>query len=229
VSTHDQSDQGSVQSSQAADQQPTGLLYVAFEYPIDGLEEMNDWYNGEHIPERMSVPGFEAAHRYVAVEGSPRWLATYELSSPAVLETPAYRRFHGPDETAWTRRVLLPSRPSFRRGVYELIWSDRTSKGESGPAGPPGLLTLHFSATQAEPAATAATESDLGSLLASPGVSRVRFYRDFDAVNERLFLADLDSIWAVQGQQFRHTWNRLTARLADQSVAFVRTVQVIIL
>jgi hypothetical protein len=210
------------------DREPTGLLYVAFEYPADGLEELNDWYNGEHIPERMSVPGFVAGHRYVAVEGRPRWLATYELTSPAVLQTPAYRRFHGPDESAWTRRVLLPSRPDFRRGVYELLWSDLGPEGRAAQAGPPGLLTLRL--CRPNTADSAAPEAaQLRSLLDCTGVNRVRFYRDLDAQQEQLFLADLDSIWAVQDQQFRRTWNRLTAHLTEQSLTYARTVQVVIL
>ena len=63
------------------------------------------WYQRQHVPERLQVPGFIEARRYVAGEGSPRYCAFYWLDSVDVLRSPAYlQRLAEP--TAWTRRTM---------------------------------------------------------------------------------------------------------------------------
>ena len=43
-------------------------------------DEFNRWYDEEHIPERLSIPGVLSAARYAAVQGGPKYLACYELA-----------------------------------------------------------------------------------------------------------------------------------------------------
>lgn len=55
-------------------------------------EEFNAWYDEEHIPERVKeVPGILSARRYLCIEGSPRYLAVYDLKDPSVLESREYQ------------------------------------------------------------------------------------------------------------------------------------------
>lgn len=69
----------------------------------------NGWYNRQHLSERANVPGFRNGRRYKAVEGSPAYLAWYELESPAVFTSDSYaRRQNNP--TLWTQTVM----PGFR-------------------------------------------------------------------------------------------------------------------
>src|ERR1051326_2141529 len=69
--------------------------------------EFNDWYDREHIPLRMGVPGFHSAQRYV-VPGTRHYLAIYEMESPAVLKTPAYQEVknHPSERTRWMLRTV---------------------------------------------------------------------------------------------------------------------------
>ena len=79
-----------------------GLLLTLTEPPPYMEEEFNAWYDTEHLPERLSIPGFRSARRWVSEK---TYLATYELDSPAVLTSPAYLScFEKP--TPWTRRCL---------------------------------------------------------------------------------------------------------------------------
>jgi hypothetical protein len=222
VSTNDRPGPSASESSRHPASQSTGLLHVEFDYPLDGLEELHDWYNTEHIPERVSIPGFVTGRRFAAIEGSPRWSAIYELETPAVLETPAYSRFKGADETVWTKRILLTSRPSFRRSVFELLSSAPGATDTRAP-GPPGLFSLRLTGL------APADDSDLRALLAAPGVRWARLYRDLETPSEHLFLADLGGIWAVQSPEFREAWARLASNLAEQSVAYARGVHAVIL
>jgi hypothetical protein len=97
--------------------------------PAEIEADFNDWYDTEHIPERLTIPGFLAARRYRAVEGAPAYQALYDLESVAVLDTPEYKALNEtPSE--WTRRIV----PQFRnahRGVYAQIFPEGA---EAAPA-----------------------------------------------------------------------------------------------
>jgi hypothetical protein len=80
-------------------------------------EDFNRWYEEEHLAERMSVPGFLHARRFVALEGGPKYLALYDLESPQVLQSPPYLHLTGAGKSAWTKRMEGQFR-NFRRNVY---------------------------------------------------------------------------------------------------------------
>jgi len=70
-----------------------------------GDEEFLSWHVSEHIPERVSIPGFLRGRRYVAHSGDPRYFNFYETEKPGVLHSPAYReRLDHP--TPWTTKVI---------------------------------------------------------------------------------------------------------------------------
>jgi hypothetical protein len=84
-----------------------GLLLTITEPPAAMEEEFNAWYDEEHLPERLAIPGFRSARRWVAdvPPGEGKYLATYELDSFAVLQSPEYlARFR--NQTPWSRRCL---------------------------------------------------------------------------------------------------------------------------
>jgi hypothetical protein len=92
-----------------------GLLLVMIEIDPAYEDAFNRWYREEHLPERMACPGFLSCRRFVAVEGEPKYLALYDLESPAVLESDDYKKIEGPSE--WTKR-LLPHFIKRVRNVY---------------------------------------------------------------------------------------------------------------
>lgn len=84
-----------------------GLLLTLTEPPAAMEEEFNAWYDEEHLAERLAIPGFRSATRWVAdvPPGAGKYLATYELDSLGVLASPAYlKRFQ--NQTPWSRRCL---------------------------------------------------------------------------------------------------------------------------
>src|SRR2546422_9230413 len=66
-----------------------GVFMVCVDIDGQHVEEFNEWYNKEHLPELLSVPGILSAARYEAVKGGPQYLACYELESVAGMQTPA--------------------------------------------------------------------------------------------------------------------------------------------
>jgi hypothetical protein len=84
-----------------------GLLLTLTEPPAAMEEEFNAWYDEEHLAERLAIPGFRSATRWVAdlPPGQGRYLATYELDSLAALSSDAYlARFR--NQTPWSKRCL---------------------------------------------------------------------------------------------------------------------------
>ena len=97
-----------------------GFLLVMMQPPPTLEEEFNAWYDTEHIPERLAVPGFETALRYVCIDGAPRYLAMYDLAGLDVLNSPAYLKVGFANASPWTKRVTSRVRiyRSFGEQVY---------------------------------------------------------------------------------------------------------------
>ena len=83
-------------------QKGRGIFLVYVDIDAKNAQEFNAWYNTEHLPELLAVPGILAAARYEAVKGGPKYLACYELVNEAVLHTPA---FTSRPRTPWGQRV----------------------------------------------------------------------------------------------------------------------------
>ena len=67
------------------------LLFVYSSPGTVDPAEFTDWYDNEHVPNRLATPGFGAVARFRATDGlKPEWLATYEIK-PGTLDTPAYK------------------------------------------------------------------------------------------------------------------------------------------
>jgi hypothetical protein len=99
----------------------TGLLMVWADVPADKEKDFNRWYNDEHLAERLAIPGFLSGARYEAVKGGPKHLAVYELESPAVLESEAYKRVQA-NPTELTKRFGPQTiATTYIRNVYTMI------------------------------------------------------------------------------------------------------------
>jgi hypothetical protein len=64
-----------------------GLLVAAFDFSTAHADEFHDWYDLEHIPERQTVPGFDACERWIGDEQPTLSVATYDLDSVDVLRS----------------------------------------------------------------------------------------------------------------------------------------------
>ena len=95
-------------------------------------EEFNAWYDTEHLPELLALPGVLNGARYVAVKGGPKYLAMYELESVEAMKTP---EFTGRTVTPWGRRVTPSVIGKNRtRVVGEQIFPDGLEKADRGMA-----------------------------------------------------------------------------------------------
>jgi hypothetical protein len=83
---------------------PTRWLYtVHTDIPAEIVADYNAWYDEEHLPRLVTVPGVVRARRYVADDGvSPRYLTAYDLSIKDAFESPAGLKAR---KTPWTERM----------------------------------------------------------------------------------------------------------------------------
>lgn len=115
-----------------------GLLMVYADIPAEYEAEFNRWYNEEHIPERLALPGVFNAARYEAVRGGPKYLACYELDTPEAYFSPPWQ-YCLANPTPWTERMSphkIGSR--FVRNIYRMIYpsvlSDEIAQADMAPA-----------------------------------------------------------------------------------------------
>ncbi|KAI0634626.1 hypothetical protein C8Q77DRAFT_1055686 [Trametes polyzona] len=69
-----------------------GILFVYSE-PGSAVtdEEFNDWYDNEHVPLRLPIPGFQSWSCWTAADNQrPTYAAIYDLTSPSVVDEPPY-------------------------------------------------------------------------------------------------------------------------------------------
>ncbi|KAF5367535.1 hypothetical protein D9758_003812 [Tetrapyrgos nigripes] len=63
-------------------------------YDADKIPKQ-EWYDGEHVPMRLTIPSFFNAARYKASDSkSPTWLTLYDISEPSVADGPEYQAVH---------------------------------------------------------------------------------------------------------------------------------------
>jgi len=96
------------------------LLVVRMDVDPEKEKQFNEWYNQEHIPALLEVPGVIRAYRYIALEGTPKYIAIYELNEANV-----------PNSEAWQNAVELTPRPedvaskNVSRNLYECIYPEQ--------------------------------------------------------------------------------------------------------
>ena len=83
----------------------TGMLLTSMDIDPDHEADFNRWYDREHLTERVAIDGFLEARRYVAHQGSPKYLSLYSTATFEVLDSPAYRTALA-GQTAWSRAVI---------------------------------------------------------------------------------------------------------------------------
>lgn len=86
-------------------EQNTGILALWNNCAPGHEAEYEAWYQGEHLPERLAVPGILRGRRYEMLSGTPRYFTYYETISPEVFVSSAYlERVENP--TPMTRKIM---------------------------------------------------------------------------------------------------------------------------
>ena len=67
-----------------------GAVLVWNDIAHEGREQFYEWHDKEHMPERLSLPGFRRGRRFAKPRHSPEWLTMYEADDLSVVTSPEY-------------------------------------------------------------------------------------------------------------------------------------------
>jgi hypothetical protein len=104
-----------------------GMLLTSMNVDAADDAEFNRWYDREHLEERVAIPGFLEARRYVAHDGNPKYLSLYSTETFDVLDSPAYRTALA-NQTAWSKANIARFKDMIR-GVARITISRGTGRG----------------------------------------------------------------------------------------------------
>jgi hypothetical protein len=108
-----------------------GALAIWHDVLPDAEEMVNAWYNREHHLDRVDLPGFLSARRYVALSGAPKYFCLYATRDMAALTSPEYlARLNNPTETS---KRALPAYRNMSRTVCRQVL--KLGLGEGGVVG----------------------------------------------------------------------------------------------
>ena len=151
-----------------------GILIAAMDSSNVAADEFNDWYDAEHIPERQRVPGFLTLQRWIGAENPKQSVATYDLDSLTVLQSPGYRAIGGHNLSPWSKRVTSKVERLLRHEGEQILPGDATAPADAG-----GLLLVGMTPGPGiETAFNAWYDTEhVPALARVPGVLRARRYR----------------------------------------------------
>lgn len=131
-----------------------GAVAIWHDIAPEGLDQFYAWHGGEHMPERLGIPGFLRGRRYEALDAKLGFFNLYETVDTGVLTGDAYRaRLNAP--TPWTIATVKHFR-KVARSLCHVAWTRGGAQG--------GLI------------ATLSPEGDvppdiLAKLLEAPGIA----------------------------------------------------------
>ncbi len=97
------------------------VLVVMMEVDPEHEEEFNRWYDDEHLPERLEIPGYVSARRFKLQDGEGvlKYLCIWELEDGSPLESEEYKaQRQRPSELRDRAQSYVTQRA---RGLYKQI------------------------------------------------------------------------------------------------------------
>lgn len=108
----------------------TAAMLLSFDVAEEAIAEHDEWHTHEHLPERLSIPGFIRGTRWVAMRGQPRYFVLYEVENLGTLASDAYlERLNHP--TRWTSKMMRHYR-GMTRGFCSIDASSGFGMGHAG-------------------------------------------------------------------------------------------------
>jgi len=149
--------------------QSKALLAVWTDIPADLEYAFNEWYNRDHMRERiLGVPGFSRGRRFVAYSGGPKYLAVYEAGDAAVLMSEPYCRLvRNPDPLS---RTFIPRFQNTIKGICDVAAEAGEAEGAAI-----AVLPLTRIAGREDDLRAWIADSLLPALVAGHGVVAARY------------------------------------------------------
>src|SRR6204780_4010578 len=146
-----------------------GILAIFNDCRAGRETEFETWFQGEHLVERLSVPGFVFGRRHKALSGSPGYFNFYMVETPEVLTSKPYlERLDHP--TPPTRTIMSEGFGNMNRTVCRRTTRRGSFRGAFA-------VTARFNQTPDE----AALAAGLDKLPADPAAAGGEIWIALDA------------------------------------------------
>ena len=98
------------------------ILVVMMDVEEGHEAEFHRWYNEEHLPERMEIPGYVSARRFRLEEGNGvlKYLCIWEMDNASPLESEVYKMQRA--RPSWIRAEANKYITQRTRGLYKQIY-----------------------------------------------------------------------------------------------------------
>jgi hypothetical protein len=150
------------------------LFYVYTDPGSVDEAEFHEWYDHEHGPRRLTVPGFRGGYRYGALDDAkPSWLVLYDLDSADAVDSPEYKALGA--SASEHDKAVGAGLATLDRRVYTQLSSDGAAPDEPAPV----LLAVALSVPEGAEDDLQAwyTDEHIPMLLQVPGWRRIRRFR----------------------------------------------------
>jgi hypothetical protein len=182
------------------------ILIVWTDIPADIEDDFNDWYDREHLPDRVGrLPGFLRGRRFVRgpnehADDAPKYLTYYDLASAGVMQSDAHKALRR--ERPARDKIFVPRFRNTIKGICDVVCRDGNGAGGSEYL---VLLPVAASRKQEPSFAQRACAALLPRLAALPGVTSAVIARRNAAVTQASSAGDdragdryLDGLIAVE-------------------------------
>ena len=109
-----------------------GTLIAAMKIGRAAADEFHDWYDTEHLPERQRVPGFLVCERWIGADDPTVSVATYDLETLKVMQSPAYLAIGGENLSPWSKRVTARVERLMRFEGEQILPGDQLAPPKAG-------------------------------------------------------------------------------------------------
>jgi len=177
-----------------------GVLIAAMDSSNVDAGEFNDWYDTEHVPERQRVAGFLTLQRWIGAENPRQSVATYDLESLAVLQSPGYRAIGGENLSPWSKRVTARVERLLRYEGEQILPGNTVAPPDAG-----GLLLVGMTPGHDVESAFNAWYDDehVPALARVPGVLCARRFRTSASGTKYIALYHLSSPGVVDTPEWK--------------------------
>ena len=116
----------------------SALILVKMDLPVKQEADWNHWYNTNHLPARLAIPGILSAQRFTNIEDDtaatfssvnvePKYLALYDLADVTAVQGEPYRKLLEEEAKlpADSFETCTKRAPKFARGVYEQLYPEQ--------------------------------------------------------------------------------------------------------
>ena len=100
------------------------VLIVTMDVDEADESEFNEWYNEQHLPERMAIPGYVSARRFKLEDGNNalKYLCIWEMVDGSPLQSEMYK-----DQNAHPTELYLRVNKTIKlrtRGLYQQVYPE---------------------------------------------------------------------------------------------------------